>query len=309
MWKTLIRPAMIFIPLGLGALCPMAHGLNFLIRWMLIAMLFMVFLRLRIDDLRPRRSHFRLLAANAAIGCVAYGVLWLCGADAVLARSAFFVGITPTATAAAVVMGFLRGRVGYVAGAFVITNVGIALLLPLLLPWVCGNVSWDFVGRVAGTLCLVMGLPLALAAVVRRIHPAASEWPRKMTTATFGLWSGMLFIIAADAAAFFRDNPGQSPLVVLKIGLISLALCALNFYLGHRLGEPGLRREASQSLGQKNTTLTIYLALVYAGPLAAMGPIFYVLWHNSYNALQMFAFDRKKAHRQARFTALRPPDR
>ncbi|MEG2248861.1 MAG: hypothetical protein RSB88_08120, partial [Akkermansia sp.] len=47
-------------------------------------------------------------------------------------------------------------------------------------------------------------------------------------------------------------------------------------------------RECSQSLGQKNTTLTIFLAMIYApSPIAALGPTFYVLWHNLWNAWQL----------------------
>ena len=79
-----------------------------------------------------------------------------------------------------------------------------------------------------------------------------------------------------------------------QLALIALLICAANFAIGHWVGEKNYKREASQSLGQKNTTLTIYLALVYAGPLVAMGVISYVLWHNSYNAIQFFFHDRKK---------------
>lgn len=294
MWKNFIRPAMIFVPLTLGALCPAAHAGHFLIRWMLAVMLFMVFLRTRLGDLKPRLSHLRLVAANVLIGVGSYCVCLRTGMGTVPAQSAFFVGITPTATAAAVVMGFLGGNVGYVACAFAATNLGISLLLPLLMPWVCGDVSWGFIINVVHTLAVVMVLPFVLAAVVRKVHPAASEWPRKLAAATFGLWSAMLFIIAADASAFFRDNPGQSVLTVAAIALISLVICIVNFALGYLLGERGLKREASQSLGQKNTTLTIYLASVYAGPLAAMGPVFYVLWHNSCNAVQMYLHDRAR---------------
>ena len=74
-------------------------------------------------------------------------------------------------------------------------------------------------------------------------------------------------------------------------------ICAASFTIGSFLEKKRLRRESSQSLGQKNTTLTIYLALVYASPLAAMGVISYVLWHNSYNAIQLFLVDRKKQKR------------
>ena len=294
MWKTLLRPAMIFVPLALGIFCPQAAELNFLIRYLLMTMLFLVFLKLNLSDLKLRPSHFSLLAVNLAIGVSAF---WLTGkltGNATLAQAAFFTGITPTAAAASVVMGFLRGNVGYVITSFLVTNAGMALFMPFLLGWVCGNTSFDFMLRVANTLVFLLLIPGAAAFIVRRIHPPAREWPKKLATASFGLWSACLFIIAASAAAFFRNNPDISPWIILETAGIALIICIASFSIGALLERKRLRRESSQSLGQKNTTLTIYLALVYAGPLAAMGVISYVLWHNSYNAIQLFLIDRKK---------------
>ena len=295
MWKTLIRPAMIFVPLALGIFFPDADRLNFLIRYLLMFMLLMVFLRLDLSELKIRKSHFMIFAANVFIGIGSYLLTLLLTGDHKLAQAAFFVGITPTATAAAVVMGFLKGNVGYVITSFVMTNVGMALLFPGLLSWVCGNASCGFMLKVAETLAWLLVVPLITAKILRKIYPAAKELPKKLATASFGLWSVCLFIIAASAANFFRSNPDMSRFLALKIALVALIICAVNFALGYWLGEKDLRREASQSLGQKNTTLTIYLAFAYAGPLAALGVISYVLWHNSYNALQMFLMDRKSA--------------
>ena len=295
MLKTLIRPAMIFVPLSLGVIFPQANGLNFLIRYLLMVMLFMVFLRLDFKELKLRRSHFMLLAVNLLLGIGCYWiVLWLFK-DKTLAQSAFFVAVTPTATAAAVVMSFLRGNVGYVITSFVTTNVGIALVMPWLLGWVCGNSSLEFMLKVAETLVYLLLLPFSAAVILRKFYPEARNLPQKLATATFGLWSLCLFIIAASAMHFLLNNPQLSRWIIVESCLIAMVICALNFTLGYYLGEKGLRREASQSLGQKNTTLTIYLAFAYAGPLAAMGVISYVLWHNSFNAWQMFIFDRQQA--------------
>ena len=293
-WKTLLRPAMIFLPLGLGLFFPQAVNLNFLIRYLLMAMLFMVFLKLNLKDLKFRISHGILLAVNLAVGIAAYWLTRTLTRNETLAQAAFFTGITPTAAAASVVMGFLRGNVGYVITSFLVTNAGMALFMPFLLGWVCGNTSFDFMLRVANTLVFLLLIPGGSAFVVRKIHPAAQEWPKKLATASFGLWSACLFIIAASAAAFFRNNPDISPWIILETAMISLVICIASFGIGALLERKRLRRESSQSLGQKNTTLTIYLALVYAGPLAAMGVISYVLWHNSYNAIQLFLVDNRK---------------
>ena len=299
MIKTLIRPAMIFIPLGLGVLLPQLAEYSFLIRWFLMVMLLVVFLGLNIRDMKLRRSHFLLLAANVAVGVAAYLLVKLCSGSDILAGAAFFTGITPTATAAAVVMGFLGGNVGYVLSAFVVTNVGVALVMPGLMSWVCGNTTLVFMLRVLESLFYLLVIPFIAAMIIRKIWPAAQELPKKIRTATFSLWSMALLIIAATASQFFRDNPDISAWVICQVAAIALVICALNFALGYLLGEKELKHEASQSLGQKNTTLTIYLALVFAGPLAAMGVISYVLWHNCYNAVQLFFYDRKQASQKS----------
>lgn len=294
MFKTLIRPAMIFVPLTLGMLCPRAAEFDYLIRYFLMTMLFVVYLGLDVREIKLKKSHFILLAVNILMGCAAYWGVKLFSNNEALAQAAFFVGITPTATAATVVMNFLGGKVGYVLTAFAVTNIGVACVMPWLLGMVCGNSSAEFILRVTETLFYLLVLPYITALIVQKIYPPARELPGKIRTATFSLWSLSLFIIAAEAAEFFQQNPDVSGWVVLEIALVSLLVCVLNFAIGYRVGEKDFRRESSQSLGQKNTTLTIYLALVYAGPLPAMGVISYVLWHNSWNAIQMFVHDRRK---------------
>ncbi len=295
MLKTLIRPAMIFVPLTLGMFFPAAGACSGIIRYLLMIMLFMVFLGLDVREMKPRKSHFLLLLSNLIIGIVCFILTgWLTGEKNV-AQAGFFVGITPTATAAAVVMAMLGGNVGYVLTSFVVTNVGIACVLPFLMGIVCGNSSWGFMLRVLESLVWLLVIPYVVSLFIRKLHPAAVSWPKKFKTQTFALWSVALFIIAGTAAEFFQNNPDISWWIVLEIALIALVICALNFACGYYLGENSFKREASQSLGQKNTTLTIYLALTFAGPLAAMGVISYVFWHNSYNALQMFFHDRQRS--------------
>ena len=122
MKSPLLRPAMIVIPLVLGIFFPQAAVLKPLIRWGMIAMLFMVYLQLDLRELKPRMAHWAILAANLAVGVGGYLVFKLFGSLCAgeqaaqqvreLAWAAFFIGITPTATAAPVIMNFLNGRVG-----------------------------------------------------------------------------------------------------------------------------------------------------------------------------------------------------
>lgn len=303
MLKVLLRPAMIFIPFLLGVCFPQAHVLNEpplqLVKWFLCTMVFTACLQLDFKQLKPRKEHWIILLLNLTMGIVPYFLLkYLVPGEPVYAITAFFVGITPTATAAPVVVSFLNGRTGFALTGFTITNLFVAIALIFLLPVVTGTFTVEFVRNVADTLIRVIGLPFLLAMLIRKIYPKAKELPKKCKLFSLSLWSFCLFILAAIARNHFIENPEESVSTVLLIGLISLVICACNFYLGRMLSRKKFSRESSQILGQKNTTLTLYLALHYAGPLVAMGTIFYILWHNLWNAWQMYAYDKRKVCRK-----------
>ena len=290
---------MIVIPLVLGMLCPAAAGLGFLVTPLLMAMLLMVYLQLDIRELKPRAAHWTILFANIIIGVAAYLAFRPTG-NRELALAAFFIGITPTATAAPVIMNLLHGRVGFVVSGFVVTNLGVSLALVPLIPAVTGRMEFGFMLNVLKNILLIMALPLALALALRKVRPGAEKWPKRFKMLSLSMWSVMLFVIAARASLFLRDHREVSPWIVAAIAAAAAAICALNFTVGALIVTRRFRREGSQTLGQKNTMLTLSLALTFASPLAALGPTFYVICHNVWNSCQLFIFDRRLARRGER---------
>jgi BASS family bile acid:Na+ symporter len=287
------RTLAILLALALGALSPWAASGSVIIPWLVATMLFLVFLSTPVSSSRPRRAHVALLVANVAIAAAAYGGGWLVGGREV-ALAGFFAGIAPTAAAAPVVVSLLGGDVAFVVAAFLISNLTIAGLLALVLPWLLGMTGGiEFLG-IAKSIGLVVFAPMLIASILRRVHPAAAVWPRRLTNFSFGLWVLTLFLITAKASRYLRHESTGSATALWAIGLVAAATCAASFLVGHVLGRPHHAREASQSLGQKNTTFTIYLALAHASPLVALGPTFYVLWHNLWNAWNLH---RAAAHR------------
>ena len=91
MMKSLIRPAMIFIPFATGFLLPQAAQLQWTIRWALIVMLFLACLQIRFKQLKPKAFHWRVLAANLLIGVLPYWIFHAMGPEYdQLALAAFF---------------------------------------------------------------------------------------------------------------------------------------------------------------------------------------------------------------------------
>jgi BASS family bile acid:Na+ symporter len=293
MFSGFSRTAAILIAFLLGALLPQAHAVAGAIQWLIMGMLFFVFLGTTWTLQSIQRSQFILLAANLAMAFMGLALGWLVGGRDV-GLAGFFAGIAPTAAAAPVIISFMRRDVTYVTAAFLLTNVVVAALLPVLLPWVLGDVDATLFGRVAGSVGLIIFAPMALALIVRRLHPPAIQWPSRMRDVSFSAWMTTLFLVMANASHFLRTQADAPRLVVVEIAAVTIVICAANFALGRWIGGRTYAAEASQSLGQKNTSFTLYLALAYASPLIALGPTCYILWHNLWNGWQLHRVHRTK---------------
>ena len=77
---------------------------------------------------------------------------------------------------------------------------------------------------------------------------------------------------------------------------ISLVCCALQFFLGKRIGRLyGDSISAGQALGQKNTALAIWMGYTFFTPVTAVAAGFYSVWHNVVNSYQLYQQRKKSA--------------
>ncbi|MBQ1455948.1 MAG: hypothetical protein IIZ25_08900 [Thermoguttaceae bacterium] len=269
---------------AVGLLCPPLQVLSPTIPWFVRFMLLVVFLGIDPKAMRPCLSHLALLAFNVGVPLLLWKLFALAGRSD-YGLIAFFTAVAPTATAAPVVIGFLGRKVEYVTTALLITTVGTAAALVPIIPIVVDRPAQglllDVAARVSGTIFL----PLFLALVIRVFFPKSKALPNKLRKVVFASWLCVLAIILSGASNCLRGEGSIS--ILPAAALISLGICVINFVGGFYLGEKNNRREASQALGQKNTSVTVWLAMTYADPITALGPTLYVLWHNGYNAWQM----------------------
>jgi bile acid:Na+ symporter, BASS family len=277
----------------LGILFPQLSKLSFLIQYLLMAMLFFAFLDIEIRPRSFQRGVMRVVLANILVAFAAYGILRPFRMD--LALTAFITGIAPTATAAPVIIGFLQGEVEYVVSAVLVTNVSMSLIVPLVLPFVVGNVVKVSVWQVLKPVLVTMFIPLILARLSHPLPQKAQSMLRRGKAFSFTFWLMALLISSAKASDFLRNDVSASAASVIPIALVSLALCIVNFSLGALLGGNRFRQEASQSLGQKNNAFVIWVALTFINPLVAMGPTFYILYHNLYNSWQIYRFEKRRS--------------
>jgi len=276
----------------IGALMPQAHAFSFLIQYLLMVMLFFAFLDIEFKPQSFQKSVLWVLLANVAVAFISYAVL--APFDVTLALAAFMTAVSPTAIAAPVIIGFIKGKVEYVVTAVILTNVVTALVVPIALPFLIGAEVQISVWEVLQPVLIVMFVPLILAQLVRRLPSNSQEFIRMGKRFSFPIWLLNLLIISANASNFLRNENTDSFSTLIVIALASLAICILNFGLGALLGGRSHWQEASQSLGQKNLSFVIWIALTFISPLVAMGPTFYILYHHLYNSWSIYQFEKRQ---------------
>jgi len=277
----------------IGMLVPQAHAFSFLIQYLLMVMLFFSFMDIEFKLQSFQKSVLWVLLANVIVAFVAYAAL--APFNLMLALAAFMTAIAPTAIAAPVIISFIEREVEYVVASVVLTNIVSALIVPIALPSLLGTEIQISVWEVLQPVLIVMFVPLILSRLVSRLPTGAQDFIRKGKTFSFPIWLVNLFIISANASDFLRNGNTDSISTLAVIALVSLVICIINFGLGALLGGRSHWQEASQSLGQKNLSFVIWIALTFINPLVAMGPMFYILYHHLYNSWSIYQFERKRA--------------
>jgi BASS family bile acid:Na+ symporter len=212
-----------------------------------------------------------------------------------LALAAFMTAIAPTAVAAPVIISFIGREVEYVVAAVVLTNITSALIIPIALPSLIGTAIQISVWEVLRPVLVVMFVPLILAQLVKLLPATAQTFIRKGKVISFPVWLVNLFIISANASNYLRNGNIDSLSTLVIVAFVSLVICIVNFGVGALLGGRSHWQEASQSLGQKNLSFVIWIALTFINPLVALGPMFYILYHHIYNSWSIYQFERKRA--------------
>ncbi|NER83344.1 MAG: hypothetical protein F6K42_28090 [Leptolyngbya sp. SIO1D8] len=267
----------------IGVFFPQGYSYAFLIRYLIMSILFCALLDLKIDLKTAWSPRLSIIVAMMMViaGLTAWIGNWF---NPDLAVVAFIIAMAPTAAAAPVMTEFLNGRVDYVMSSVVVTNSFSAIALPLVLPLLSPS---DRAGinllALLSTLTIVL-LPLVITQGLQALLPQVATALLPLKGMGFYLWLAAIYLTTAKATHFIEIESIAPWTQIVLIALVSLVLCTLNFYLGRWLGGADWGQEMGQSLGQKNTLFSIWICLTFLKPAIALGPMFYVVFQNLYNS-------------------------
>ena len=241
---------------------------------LIFAQLLLTFCKVQPHELMPSLWHgwlllFQLVSASLVAALLIF--VHMDGAYKEVFEGAMVCLICPTATAAAVITGKLGGSASSLTTYTLLSNVLAAIVVPLMFPLVEPHADITFVTAFLKILSKVF--PLLLC---------------PFFLAMLFLWGVALAIVTAQTVKSLVESNAPVGVEVL-IALAGLVTCAVQFYLGKRIGTRYSDRiSAGQALGQKNTVLAIWMAYTYLDPLSSVGPGSYVLWQNLFNSYQLW---------------------
>lgn len=290
---------------------------------LIFAMLFLTFCRIEPKDLKPHRWHWWLLLIQggsfALLGLLAIWIMkYLPGDHAdkiVLIESAMLCMICPTATAAAVVTRKMGGDVAGITTYTILINLLTAVLVPLVVPLIQpiqGMDFWTAFSVIIAKIFPLLIMPCLTAWLVRYLAPKFHKRLLEFPDLAFYLWAVALTLaIAVTTRSIVHST--MSLRLLIGMAVISLICCVLQFVVGRAVGRryrPRVMRgrseedavivrgkavrtvTAGQSLGQKNTVFAIWMGYTFMTPETAIVGGLYSIWHNLYNAWQLYRYGK-----------------
>ena len=274
---------------------PFFDRLSFLTPYLIFSMLLLTFCKLSFRTIRLTPLHFWLLIIQIAGSLSVYGLLQFF--DPLIAQGTFICILAPTATAAAVITGMLGGDVAVLATYSLLSSLSIAVIAPIIFSFLGTHNGMPFIEsflyifRQVGPLLI---LPFIVAVLLQKLLPAVHSRLLKIQMLSFYLWVFALAVVTGKTVSFIVRQDSSNYREEIFIALFALAACVIQFAIGRRIGRRFQNTiSGGQALGQKNTSLAIWMAQVYLNPLASIGPAAYVLWQNIINSWQLWK-KRKK---------------
>ncbi len=272
------------------------QGLNGWVPVLIFILLLFTFNKLEPRQLGLSRLHLILLGVQLVLASGLY--FCLRPFSELQAQGVMICLFCPTASAAAVITGLLRGNVAFVTSYTLVSSLLVALLSPFVFSYVQDMGGVDFLSSSLVIFQKVFPLllgPLLLAWLIRYLLPPVQVAMQKIAPYSFFVWVFALMIVTARMVNSIKGLPYSEYGDLFFLSMGSLVCCILQFALGKYLGSRyGDTIAAGQSLGQKNTILAIWMTQAFLNPMVSFAPSMYILWQNIINSIQVARVKREK---------------
>lgn len=263
--------------------------------YLIAAMLFVTFTRVKAAELKLERIHLGQIAIQLLGGPLLYLCLRSFGVNEIICQGAMICVFIPTAMASVVVGGMLGANVTTMTTFTLLSNMSVAVVAPLIFSLIGSHTDLPFLTSfwlVFRRLLVLVVLPFVASQLLGKFAPKARDYVKNHQSWSFYLWLLSLTILMGSTTTFILSQPGELVGLEVAMAIIAGVICVGQFALGRWWGKRcGDKIAGGQSVGQKNTLLAILLAQSYLHPLSSVAPAAYIVWQNLINSWQL---SRKK---------------
>lgn len=295
-----IRDFVLPIAIVLGLLFhPYCAILKVIVPYLIFTILLLNFVAVDMKKLRFTKLDFWLMVFQVGVGLGSYFLLKAFNVDDIIAQGLMLGAFCPVAASVVVISCMLGANREKVTAYTIFGNLMVAIVLPIVFSFIGENSELPFFDSfllIFMKIGTVIGLPFLIALLFYFLCPKLCVFLSRYKGSTFYLWSVALFITLGQTIDFiFLEGSGHWTSIIV-LGVASAFFCAFQFGFGRWLGKKyGDTVAGGQLLGQKNTSMGIWIANTYLTPLSSVMMAFYSIWQNLFNSWQLWRHDKRKA--------------
>lgn len=282
-----LRSILMPIAIVAGILLPQAGALSPALPFLIGIMMFLTF----VTKIPPQthgytfKIEIRAFVVSLVLIVALWGIVKLFSLPREVLLGGAIIALCPPANAAPAMAKMLGGSASLALKIFLSGNLIACFSIPIVFGYLTGVEAslYEVALKIFNTIQPIISIPLAFALGMRAFYPELADRAARYQKYTMVVWTVSVFLILAKASMDIRAmgfaelwESGKLPMMAA----VSLVLCILQFALGWYCERGRRPIEGSQSMGQKNTTLVIWVASLYAGPVVALAPTCYVVWQN-----------------------------
>lgn len=289
-YKSLVLPIALVSGYFLRQFC---SSISMVVPYVIFTILVLNFSGVRLLSLRPSKLDLCVASFQTLVSILLYWLLKAVTFNEILAQGALMCVLCPVASSITVVASMLGANPERTTTYTIIGNLLVCIIAPIYISFIMetsANTSFGSMFMlIFAKISVVIALPFILVLCIQKYLPRLNAGISAYKQFSFYLWAVALFITVGETIDFvivrWRDNLEN----VIWLGIISLAICIGQFYLGKMIGERYQDRIAGgQMLAQKNSAMGIWMLNTFLNPIASVGMAFYSIWQNLFNSWQIY---------------------
>lgn len=296
--RSLILPIAIVFGLLFHQWCSILVAI---VPYLIFTILLLNFTAVNIKKLKLMRMtgmNISLLLFQIIVSLGAYFLVKATVADEIVAQGALIAIICPVAASSVVISCILGANRETVTAHVILGNLMVAIVAPIFFSFIGVQQDMPFFESfllILKRVSPIIALPFFIALALQMWLPSANEMISRFKGWSLYLWALALAITLGQTINFIFLHGAENTESIIILGIISIAICAIQFGIGKLIGRKyGDTVAGGQMLGQKNTALGIWMANIYLNPLASVSIALYSIWQNLFNSWQMYMHEKRQ---------------